>query len=211
MNAQRRSGILVPFALAVVCAALAAIVYQELWHLPSVAPSNPAGDSASPSFPALPPDPAFAMPPEESFAAVLERPVFSPSRRPVPSSGAAAPLTTSAAFLLVGVVISDSERFVLVKPLSSDKLERLREGDELAGWSAVSIAPDRVVFRRGAMEEEIILDYAAPVSPPPGQVQEEPTSAQQPESGDQATQPADQQPPSEPESEVPTTPETLEQ
>ena len=206
MKSRRRSGILVPFALAVVCAALTAIVYQQVRHLTSVAPSNPASDSASPP---MPPDPAFAMPPEESFAAVLERPVFSPTRRPMPSDGSAAPLTTSAEFVLVGVVISDSERFVLVKPLSSDKLERVREGDELAGWSAVSIAPDRVVFRRGAMEEEIILDYTAPVPPPPGQGQEEPASAQQPESGDQATQPADQQPPSEPESEVPTTPETL--
>ena len=149
------------------------------------------------------------MPPEESFAAVLERPVFSPTRRPVPSSGAAAQPTTSAEFLLVGVVISDSERFVLVKPLSSDKLERLREGDELAGWSAVSIAPDRVVFRRGAMEEEIILDYTAPAPPTLQPSQKEPTSAEQPESGDEATQPVDQKPPGEPESEVPTTPETL--
>src|SRR5262245_40574174 len=148
------------------------------------------------------------MPPEESFAAVLERPVFSPTRRPVPSSGATAPSTTSAAFLLVGVVISDSDRFVLVKPLSTDKLERLREGDELAGWSAVSIAPDRVVFRSGAMEEEIILDYTAPAPPTLGPGQEEPPTAQQTEPGDEASQPADQQPQSEPGSDA-TTPETL--
>lgn len=209
MKSQRRSNFLVPVALAVVCAALGSIVYQQVRKLNSFSPSSSAVDSASPSFSPLPPDPAFAMPPEESFAAVLERPVFSPSRRPIPSNGAVAPLTTSAEFVLVGVVISDSERFVLVKPLSSDKLERLREGDELAGWSAVSIAPESVVFRRGTVEEEIILDFTASVPQPSGQDQEESASTQPPESGDQAAQPPDQQPPNETESEVSTTSETL--
>lgn len=209
MKSQRPSNFLVPVALAVVCAALGAIVYQQVRKLDSFGPSSPAVDSVSPSFSALPPDPAFAMPPEESFAAVLDRPVFSPSRRPMSSNGSAARLTTSAEFVLVGVVISDSERFVLVKPLSSDKLERLREGDDLAGWSAVLISPESVVFRRGTIEEEIILDYTAPVPQPSGRDQEESASGQPPESEDQAGQPSDQQLTSEPESEVSTTPETL--
>jgi general secretion pathway protein N len=170
-------------------------------------PSNAAGDNASASLPPLPPDPSFAMPPEESFAAVLERPVFSPTRRSLPSSGVAATLTTSAAFLLVGVVISGGERFVLVKPLSSDGVERLREGDELAGWSTVAIEPDRVLFRRGALEEEIVLDYTAPAPPTPRPNREKPTTARQPDPGDQATQPPDKQPQDEPESDLSTTPE----
>jgi type II secretory pathway component PulC len=102
------------------------------------------------------------MPPEETFAAVVQRPVFSPARRRASAPGAGDLSTTSADFSLVGVIMSDGERFVLVKPHNTDKLERLHEGDTLAGWSAVSIAPDRVLFRRGTAEEEILLNYAAP-------------------------------------------------
>jgi hypothetical protein len=165
VSGRHRTAIAVPLLLGAACATLAAIIYKEIERLPSPTPIAVAGTLGSTSLPALPADPVFAMPPESVFAGVMERPVFSPSRRPVHASGTGA-TTTFSAFALVGVIISDRERLVLVKMQNGDKLERLHEGDEAAGWQAVSITADRVLFRRGTEEQMVVLDYTSAAPPP---------------------------------------------
>jgi hypothetical protein len=197
--------ILLPLLLTAVCTALVGVIYAEIENLSVPHGADLVGAKSPISPPPLPADPEFVMPPEQAFAAALERPVFSPTRRPADTPGNNALPTTSADFSLIGVIISDSERFVLIRPHDGDRLERLHEGDALAGWSAVSISPDRVVFRRGAVEEEILLDYtvAAPVSAHPEP--ERTTTSEQPVSDKQPDQAAGGlgQPEGEPESKPP--------
>jgi len=171
MSARRGFAARLPLLLVVSCAVLAAIVVSEALQPqadPASAPSTGIGKPAA--LPPLPPDPEFAMPPEASFAVVVDRPVFSPGRRAIQGAGPVAAPGTSADLKLVGVIIRDDERVALVRLRNGDQLESVRQGDNVAGWSAVSIAPDRVLFRHGAVEEEIILDYKTPAPPVPPRV-----------------------------------------
>lgn len=90
----------------------------------------------------------------------MERPVFSETRRP--SEDPAGAQATATDFTLAGVVISASERSVLVKPGNGGMIQRLKEGDDIGGWILEEIAFDRIKIRRGAVEAEMLIDYAAP-------------------------------------------------
>jgi hypothetical protein len=165
MSARRRS-FRAPLLLLALCAVLATILYQEAQHPLGTEIIADAG--APGSLPPLPPDPRFAMPSESSFTAVLQRPLFSANRRPVHDAASAkASLAASADFTLIGVVISGHERYALVRPSSGDGIQRVKEGGELTGWSAVSIGSDRVLLRQGTLQREVVLDYKVPA--PSGQ------------------------------------------
>ncbi len=129
MSARRGSAIRLPLLLAASCAVLVAIVVSEA--MPQADPSaTPTAGSGKPAtLPPLPPDPEFAMPPEASFAAVVDRPVFSPGRRPIQGVGAVAAPGATAEIRLIGVIIADDEPVALVKLQNGDRLERLRLGD----------------------------------------------------------------------------------
>ena len=162
MSARRRLAARLPLLLAASCAALAAIVLSEALQPQADSASTPSASVGKPTvLPPLPPDPEFTMPPEASFAVVVDRPLFSPSRRAIQGTAAVAAPGTSGDLKLVGVIIRDDERIALVKLRNGDQLESVRQGDNLAGWLAVSIAPDRVLFRHGAVEEELILELNA--------------------------------------------------
>jgi hypothetical protein len=161
---RHRTGTVLVWLLGVALIALVWVVYAEISAL--VTDGDPeAGDATPPSLPApkaVPPP--FAMPDEASLTAILERPVFSESRRP--SGGPDDRKTTQTDFTLAGVVISARERSALIHPTQGRVIQRLKEGDDIGGWMLVEIALDRIKVRRGAVETEILIDYAA--SPPPG-------------------------------------------
>jgi type II secretory pathway component PulC len=65
---------------------------------------------------------------------------------------------------LVGIIISSDEHIAIVSPNDGTGILRLYRGDEVQGWTLVSIEPDRVIFRRGDEEERVELNYErAPV------------------------------------------------
>jgi len=112
-----------------------------------------------PDIPAAPS--RFALPPLETFAEVTERPLFSSSRRPIAAETSATvvqPLSAS----LAGIVISPSSSSVIVMHGDPPTLMRLKEGDDIDGWSIRSIEPSRVVLRRGAEEQQLKLHDTAP-------------------------------------------------
>jgi hypothetical protein len=191
MSAPRGSRLRSLLLLSALCAALGAMLYEEserpLGSKVVVAAGAPA------NLPPLPPEPQFTMPPESSFAAVLERPVFSPTRRSLQAGEVKASAAPSVDFTLIGVVITGAERYALVKPSNGDPLERLNVGDELAGWSAVSIGADRVLFRRGTLQKEVVLDYKAP-APPGGPRTKRKLANASAQPGQPPAQPADGQP-----------------
>ena len=125
-----------------------------------------SGDTAPPDLPASASSPPlFAMPDRVSLAVILERPVFSETRRPSgdPDGGRARPTD----FTLAGVMISASERSALIQSGNGQPIQRLKEGDEIGGWMLVEIALDRIKIRRGGVEAEMLMDYAAPAPPIP--------------------------------------------
>jgi type II secretory pathway component PulC len=146
--------------LAVAFVVLVFAIYAEIRIL--LTNDGLASDDAAPQNPSAPisSPPLFAMPDRASLAVILERPVFSETRRP--SENPANVQATATDFTLAGVVISASARSVLVKPGNGGMIQRLKEGDDIGGWILEEIALDRIKIRRGAVEAEMLIDYAAP-------------------------------------------------
>jgi hypothetical protein len=142
--------------LALVCVALAILVWLELTREPASAPGP--GTTAA-DLPPLPEPPGFEPPSPAAFDLIVLRPLFAPSRRPPepPSEPAEAtpapPPPSPLAATLIGVTIAGAERAALVATHGTQRW--LREGQELDGWQVLTIAPDRVRFRRG--DEEALL------------------------------------------------------
>lgn len=102
----------------------------------------------------------FSMPPMSTFSEIAERPLFSRTRRPPTQEETAVEEQVVAnpdALLLTGVILVDDDRTALLASPSSDRVTRVREGDELEGWTLVSVHPDKVVVRNGGTEQEIRL------------------------------------------------------
>ena len=157
---RNRTSTMFAWLLGVTFIALVCAIYVEISVLLTndtlasdhEAQPNPAEPISSPPY--------FAMPDRASLVVILERPVFSETRRP--STNAAGARATQADFTLAGVIISQGERSVLVKPGNGGTIQRLKVGDDIAGWMLEEIALDRIKIRRGGVEAEMLIDYAAP-------------------------------------------------
>ena len=144
-----------------VCLALAALVYVEAgMEAPGPAPS---GGGETPPLAALPAQPYYARAPVEDFSTILERPLFSPTRRP-PAQGVAAAAAPESELqvTLVGVIISSEEQIAIVRLQDASRFVRLSVGDSFQGWILDSIKPSRITFRRGDVEEHVELTYDVP-------------------------------------------------
>jgi hypothetical protein len=106
------------------------------------------------------------MAPLITFSAVLDRPVFSRSRRPPAVEVAAISLKISNVLdlTLKGVIYSEGERIALFAPKDSKDVLRLAEGSSYQGWELFLVEPSRVRFRRGDREEALALAFDTPPS-----------------------------------------------
>ena len=106
--------------------------------------------------------PDAPLPPLSDFREIVERPVFSPLRRPS-AAGSTTPVPMAQAdigFLkLEGTVISGQKKTALFKDLRSQELLRVRQGDELWGWKIRSISMDRVILRKGNDQRKFVLRF----------------------------------------------------
>jgi hypothetical protein len=116
-------------------------------------------------------------------AIILERPLFSPSRRkpqavPPPSqpgAGQSATGTTKPAepeappldFALVGIVQDGDTRLAVLQPQDGQANQILREGQALQDWTLTAVEADRASFRNAGFSRQLILDFrrAAPTKP----------------------------------------------
>jgi len=160
---RRRQRMMVAWLLGGSVFTLGWVIYGEasdLWFT-----SDASAESVvTPDLPASTTLPALlATPSRESLAAILEKPVFSESRRPNRDRGDTQAAPTD--FRLAGLVIAGGERSALIETGTGAMLQRLEEGDDIGGWILVEIALDRIKIRRGTMETEMLLDYAAPAPP----------------------------------------------
>jgi hypothetical protein len=121
-------------AMAVVFAAFAAWP----WLSPPVPTVRPlAAPPASSPAPRL-----MTLPPLAHYAAIVERPLFSPSRRP-PSVAAASP-SADGRYRLLGVVATGPRRKAFLAD-GSRHLD-LAEGEAIDGWTVKKIGTDNVVL-----------------------------------------------------------------
>lgn len=155
-----RSGFVV--LLGLICLLLAWVIYEQVAEIPAIKAMKPsdsagAGDAATRPAEAT----SVSVPDRQSLAVILERPLFTQTRRPigVASNG---PQGVSVDFSLSGVVISGGARSALIRSGSDGAVQQVKVGETLGGWTLVEVAADRVVVRRDAVEAEVFLDYAAP-------------------------------------------------
>jgi hypothetical protein len=106
------------------------------------------------------------LPALASFAATMERPLFSPSRRPptAPAPSGAGPL--AARYRLQGLVIAGHARRALIADVGGTRRFELGEGDAIEGWVVKRIDRDAVVFASPAGEATLTLSHAAGAAPP---------------------------------------------
>ena len=124
--------------LVLAIAGLGTVVVLELAGSVAIAPevtaaAPPAGAVEAPVGPAK-----FLPPPERQFDEISNRPLFFPSRRPFvpPATTDSEPATTDdpTSIELIGVLLSEHGRAVLVQPKGQPGAHWVREQQTVAGW-----------------------------------------------------------------------------
>jgi len=152
--------------LAVLCVAMAGLVYVELtWPVAAseeaAAPAAPAGARKNAVAG------SFSLPSLQNFNAVTDRPLFAQNRRP-PAQGSddAGPWQS---LVLAGIIISPTSREALILHGKPQIAAHIAEGQDVEGWVVTSILADRVVIRNGSSEHELkLLEKSDRPPPPPG-------------------------------------------
>jgi hypothetical protein len=102
------------------------------------------------------------------FMATLDRPLFSPSRRPVPKvvevAKEAPEVDPFAGIHLYGLYTADEGRGGILARVDG-KVQRISSGDTLAGWKIKEVRDREVVFVRDGSERTIKLAIARPGNP----------------------------------------------
>ncbi len=160
MSARVRRAAGPSVSLILLCLLLGLVVYAEVAlgpfdrvTLPRVSvPDEPAKLAA--------PEQIESLPPIETFAEIVERPMFIPSRRPIPPEEKAieaGPQAVQGLFTLLGIVISSGERMAIMQRNKTKEVLRVVEGQEIDRWRVDEILMDRVVLRSEALTEEVEL------------------------------------------------------
>ena len=132
-----------------VCAVLVLIIVAEVYLLGT--DSNAAGQAAM--EPIVVPDnsaTSLQIPPVVAYREVVERPLFSDSRRPAQQATKSAEsvraVQLAAKWKVTGIVVAGEYSFVHVEGIRDHKTVRLRAGMPLDGWKLEQIEPDHIEF-----------------------------------------------------------------
>jgi general secretion pathway protein N len=136
-----------------------ALVFAGIATWPWLVPPIPAvravaSSPAQATAPALP-----ALPPLASYAAIVERPLFSPSRRPAPGARTAPGPSIESRYRLVGIIAAGPKKKALVA--EGARRVEIAEGDTLDGWTVTAIGKDRVTLTSPTGEAALKLAPAA--------------------------------------------------
>jgi hypothetical protein len=122
----------------------AALVFAGIaawpWLMPPVPTVRPL--ASPPSQATAPAQPS--LPPLASYAAIVERPLFSPSRRPAPGARVALGPSIESRYRLVGIIAAGSKKKAFVA--EGARRVEIAEGDTLDGWTVTGIGKDRVTL-----------------------------------------------------------------
>jgi hypothetical protein len=140
-------------------AAVCAVIAIWPWLSPPVPATRPLV-----VVPASAPAPTIAtLPPLASFSAIVERPLFSPSRRPTPGANAAAGPLVASRYQLLGIVATGPKK----RAFFADGARHvdIAEGERLDGWIVKQIGADSVLLSSPEGEAVLRLKPAAAESP----------------------------------------------
>jgi hypothetical protein len=113
---------------------------------------------------------AFSLPPLEDFSAIVDRPLFSPDRRPPTETSevgeaavaAEGPSSGESQIVLAGTATDQSERAVAILHEVSQGVQfRVWVGDEIGGWTVKAIRPRALVLGTATQEVTVTLDEPA--------------------------------------------------
>lgn len=104
----------------------------------------------------------------DDYAAIIERPLFSEDRRPYepevaeaapdrPAGPVNTPVTKREEYSLSAVIISGDKRIALIETRNGKKIHRLREGEDLDGWTLTEVQPARVSLNKGGEVKDLEL------------------------------------------------------
>jgi hypothetical protein len=158
-------------ALAVLCAALAAIVAFEI-ATPDSTSARTAARMAAPAEAKLLP-PVAATNVDQAFPETVARPLWIPTRRPAPAVVAAPASMVRGQFVLQGVIIAGETKVAMLREKASGRVHRVAKGQDVSGVQVADIAPERVTLAQGGDREVLELTVqrpgapGAPAAPPP--------------------------------------------
>jgi len=161
-----------------VAVALAAVIgWETNWGESLTRPLLVAqAPEARPVTPALLPEYKSTAGPE-AYAEVIDRPLFSPTRKPAPpppQPEPPKPQMQMGQYQLTGTIQVGDKLYAFLKDAKTGKGVRAAQGDLLAsGVKLAKVEPDRVVFSQFDSEEEVKLVVSksrgpTPTAPPPG-------------------------------------------
>ena len=125
--------------------------------------SKPSGD-ATVTLPSV----KKSLPLLANLSEVVERPIFSPSRRPPKENQTASiPIKKPTDLVLAGVIVTRDRQIALVRRKSANQILRMSVGQQIDGWLILTILPDRMVIGAGKVRHEIVLtDQRVPTDAP---------------------------------------------
>ena len=125
--------------------------------------ANAALASAEAVVPPVPETPVFDMRDEETYSVILERPLFSPSRRPAgPAQATTSATTASDGLTLLGVASGAGRTVALIRSGTGTPAIKAQPGEEVAGWQLVEVAAGTVVLERQGGRLHLDLPFKAP-------------------------------------------------
>ncbi|HWE72693.1 MAG TPA: hypothetical protein VG328_05990 [Stellaceae bacterium] len=169
-----RAQLVVAAVLTVLAAGFGSAVALE-WSAPAVSSAAEAPPPAK-SAKATDAAPVYSLAPLSTFSAVMDRPLFSPDRRPAP--GVSETLGSWSALVLAGIVVTPDSHEVLIAHGTPPKLVHLQEGQSVDGWTVRAIEPDHVVVANGGEQHELRFGKRQDQRPARGNAQRATTSAQ---------------------------------
>ena len=148
-------------------ALLAGILAFEIMYGPLM-PEDPQASSGRTEKPVESlSDTPLQNPAISTFAEIVERPLFTQSRRPAPKKDTkvAEAAVKPETFELIGVIISPAGRMALLRTLATSEIVRAVEGQNVGGWEVRTIKPTQVVLQQGDDSEVLkINDAIAPAA-----------------------------------------------
>lgn len=108
-----------------------------------------------------------ALPPLTHFAATIERPLFSPSRRPPTGSTAGVSSAVLARrYRLQGIIAVGPAKHALVIDRKNGRRLEINPGETIDGWTVKRIAPDRLILASPAGTATLRLDTSTTTTAP---------------------------------------------
>ena len=108
------------------------------------------------------PPPAFELPPIDHFAAVVDRPIFTATRRPArghstDASAAADDGLILGRYRMIGVVVAPDRRLILLKRPDGARTIHVAEGEKIDDWTLARVTRNVIVLESGGRRKEILV------------------------------------------------------